>query len=299
MKKLLVVDDDRGNRVTVVDIVMSEWPDCEVLTAPNGKIGFEIAKFECPEIIILDWEMPEMDGLTMLKAMRAHPETKEIPVVMYTGFRTDSEHLRLALGAGANEFLRKPVDPIELIARIHSIQLQVKYFNEKRRAENERNLVAAEAQERELMLKRNELTSLALILEQKDLFLKELLKEMEDCWGVGLAGEQGQRYQQILRKLRHELKAEKNWDAIQVRMNSIHSGFLGQLVEKHPDLTKNDLKLCSLMKLNLSRKETASILHISVAGVEKRRYRLRKKMGLDPNVKMENYIHSLTRPAFV
>lgn len=298
MNKLLVVDDDIGNRSLVVDVVMSEWADCEVLTAPNGKVGLEIARMEIPDVILLDWEMPEMDGLTMLRTLRSDELIKEIPVVMYTGVRTDSFHLRAALNAGANEFLRKPVDPTELVARIGSIHLQIKHFQEKTLAEKERAQLQIETQERELMLKKNELASLTLILEQKDLYLKDILQELEGCIQDSQSDDFGRKVQKAVRSLRQELKSERNWEIIKVRMNSIHSGFLGRLVEKHPDLTKTELKLCSLMKLNLSRKETAKILHISVSGVEKQRYRLKKKLGLGTSIKMENYIHSFTSSAF-
>ena len=298
MKKLLVVDDDFMNRDVVVDVLMEEWKDCEVLTAPNGRIGLEIAKTEKPEIILLDWEMPEMNGLEMLHALRKHAPTKDIPVVMYTGIRTESNNLRLALEAGANEFLRKPMDPVELIARINSIILQWRLVREKAEAEQQRARVELEAKEKELVMKKSELTSLAFILEQKELFVRSILSDVQGMAVKTSDEDLRMPMQQLLRKLKHELNSEKHWEAIRVRMNDIHSGFLSRLLDQHPDLTKSELKLCSLMKLNLSRKEAAEVLHISVAGVEKRRYRLRKKLGLDPEAKMENYIHTFSSPGF-
>lgn len=293
MRKLLVVDDDIGNRAFVVDVLMEEWPNCETLAAPNGRIGLEIALKELPDVILLDWEMPEMDGISMLKALRSHEQTLEIPVVMYTGVRRGSLHLKQALEAGANEFLRKPVDAVELLARIRSILFQVRYYREKVELEQEKQRIRSEGQQRELQLKKNDLASLMLIMEKKDAFLNSTLQALE---ALGKTESPLDReMNKIIVSLRHELKSEKNWEAMKVRMNGIHADFLSRLVNKHPDLTPNELKLCSLMKLNLSQKETAEILHISVSGVEKGRYRLRKKLGLDSSIKMENYIHSLTQ----
>jgi len=295
IEKILVVDDDHVIRSSIVNLLMVEWPDCEVITAPNGRVGLNIAKAECPDIVLLDWEMPKMNGLEMLKALRSDADTKYIPVIMNTGIRTEAGDLKLAMEEGADEFLRKPVEPMELIARIRSIYYRIRYFHDKLKREEEEGRMKLEAHKRELDLKRNELTSFALILEQKDLFLRSILREVDDGLQDPTGGADSQkRLQRVSRLLKQELKSDKNWDVIKVRMNSIHSDFLARLVSKHPDLTKNELRLCALMKLNLSRKETANILHISVSGVEKQRYRLRKKLNLEPSQKMENYIHLLT-----
>lgn len=299
MEKILVVDDDSGNRNAAVQLLMKAWPSCEILTAPNGKIGLEVALGELPDLILLDWEMPEMNGLEMLHAIRQSSSTRDIPVVMCTGIRTQSGNLKNALDAGANEFLRKPYDPVEMVARIKSVYSQAEYAKEQLALEQEQARIKSDIQRRELELKRNDLTAFALILEQKNLFLKSILNQVEELTADHPASIPGPAISKIVWQLKQELKTDKNWEFIKVRMNSIHSDFLAMLVQKHPDLTKTELKLCTLMKLNLSRKETANILHISVSGVEKQRYRLRKKLKLEPSQKMENYIHSLSGPGVV
>ena len=270
---------------------MEEWPDCEILTAPNGRIGLDIVIAKQPKVILLDWEMPEMDGIEMLKALRANKDIKETQVIMFTGVHTSAKNLATAFNAGANEFLRKPVHRIELVARIRSIHLQLKYFEEKTRSELANKQLLIAAREQEIQLKKNELASLTIILEQRDRFLKETIQQLEDYHTT--KQDSPRAFQNIIHRIKMELDSGKNWEAIKLRMNGIHAGFLAQLTEKHPSLTKNDLKLCSLMKLNLSTKETAQILHISPGGVEKSRYRLRKKLGLEAGAKIENYIHSM------
>lgn len=293
MESILIVDDSSVNRRLVADILMEAWPECEILTAPNGRIGLSIALSRPPTIILLDWEMPEMDGIEMLKALRINSTTKEIQVIMLTGVHTSAENLGTAFDAGANEFLRKPVHKIELIARIQSIQLQLRYFEEKTRTELLNKQLIIAAREQELQIKKNELTSLTLILEQRDNFLKETMQRLEALGVVETNAAKDLR--NCIHAIKMELGSGQNWEAIKARMNGIHADFLALLTDKHPSLTKNELKLCSLMKLNLSTKETAQILHISPGGVEKRRYRLRKKFGLDSGAKIENYLHSLSQ----
>ncbi len=295
MECILIVDDSLGSRALAADIVMEEWADCEVLTAPNGRIGLEIALKLIPDIILLDWEMPEMSGIEMLLELRKHASTQETPVIMCTGVHTTSENLEIAFRGGANEFLRKPIHRTELVARIRSIRTQLAYFQAKSKVELENKQLLVAAKEQELRFKRNELASMVIILEQRDRFLQEIQQQLVVLSKECAPGNPTHReLHAVMRRIAQELDSEKNWEAIKVRMNGIHADFLARLTERHPNLTRNELKLCALLKLNLSTKETAQILHISSGGVEKSRYRLRKKLGLEPEEKIENYIHALS-----
>jgi signal transduction histidine kinase len=69
----------------------------------------------------MDWEMPEMNGIEAIRQLKAQPETKNIPVIMATGVMTSAEHLEIAINAGAIDYIRKPIEEIELRARISSI----------------------------------------------------------------------------------------------------------------------------------------------------------------------------------
>ncbi len=75
--------------------------------------------------------------------------------------------------------------------------------------------------------------------------------------------------------------------------NDTDKGFLDKLRALHPDLTPNDLKFCVYLRLNLSSKEMAPLLNISVKSVETRRYRLRKRMNLPHEESLVNYILGL------
>lgn len=117
----MIVDDDPQNLSALVDIFELSTEKYEVFQALNGKVALDIAKAEKPHLVITDWEMPGMDGLELIKAMKEDPTIEHIPVIMCTGIMTNSENLQAALEAGAVDYIRKPVDEVELAARVRSM----------------------------------------------------------------------------------------------------------------------------------------------------------------------------------
>jgi len=89
--------------------------------ALNGELALKIAIREQPEIIITDWEMPGMDGIELIKRLKQNESTSDTPIIMCTGVMTSSENLHTALSVGAVDYIRKPIDKIELLARIKSM----------------------------------------------------------------------------------------------------------------------------------------------------------------------------------
>ncbi|MCB1052876.1 MAG: diguanylate cyclase [Acidobacteria bacterium] len=121
MKSVLIVDDEPQNLLALVQVMESSHPNVAVFQALDGRKALAIARARQPELIITDWEMPEMDGLTFIRQLKMDAETAQIPVIMCTGVMTTSENLQTALEAGAVDYIRKPVDPIELTARVGTV----------------------------------------------------------------------------------------------------------------------------------------------------------------------------------
>ena len=94
----------------------------------------------------------------------------------------------------------------------------------------------------------------------------------------------------VLRMVANEINIENNWDQFETHFNQIHQDFLVRLRKEYPNLTHNDIKLISYLKLNLSSKEIAPLLNLSVRGVEASRYRIRKKMNLSNSVNLTEFI---------
>lgn len=107
MAKLLIIDDERGIRNTLREILADEGHEVEV--AENGKQGLEMAQAKAYDLIFSDIKMPEMDGLELLTALKAGEEAIDTPVVMITG-HGDVETAVQALKLGAYDFLLKPLD---------------------------------------------------------------------------------------------------------------------------------------------------------------------------------------------
>ena len=136
MKKILIIDDQKNNLTTIKAVIKSNIPDCKVLTALSGKDGLKIAKEEQPAIILLDVIMPQMDGYKVCKRLKEDESTKNIPVVMITAIKTDPESRVRGLNIGADAFLSKPIDSIELTAQVN-VMLRIKEAEDKLRIEKE------------------------------------------------------------------------------------------------------------------------------------------------------------------
>lgn len=115
--KILSVDDSKIIRRLVSS--MMEIVDHETLEATNGAEALEVLEKESQDIamVILDWNMPVMDGLTCLQKIKAHPEWSKIPVMMLTT-ESQAEKIATALREGASNYLTKPFSQEQLIEKV-------------------------------------------------------------------------------------------------------------------------------------------------------------------------------------
>jgi CheY-like chemotaxis protein len=118
---LLIADDYPENLQAIVEALKDSVIPFKIIKAINGKILCELAEKRLPDLIITDWEMPEMDGIEAIRHLKSQPSTADIPIIMCTGIMTSSDSLKLALDSGAVDYVRKPVDKIELQARVHAM----------------------------------------------------------------------------------------------------------------------------------------------------------------------------------
>jgi putative two-component system response regulator len=115
---VLVVEDDASNRALLIELLTrSGYASIAVADGPDG---FRAAIDEAPDLVLLDVELPGMNGLEICRALRADPRTVTLPIILLTG-RTAVEDVVAGLDAGADDFLRKPYDRAELMARIRSV----------------------------------------------------------------------------------------------------------------------------------------------------------------------------------
>ncbi len=122
--RILIVDDMPVN----VKVLAAKLPQTqfEVLKAYGGEEAIEVARQQAPDLILLDYMMPEVDGYQVTKSLKTDPETRDIPIVIITALDGTEEKLNV-LEAGAEDFLNKPVNHVELLARVNSLLLMKQY----------------------------------------------------------------------------------------------------------------------------------------------------------------------------
>lgn len=117
-KKILVVDDMAQNRMLLKDVL--RYFGYEVVEAGNGEEGIQVARKELPDLILMDMNMPIMDGYTALQILRSDPLTRGLKVAAITSFAAGSDNGSM-FAAGADGYIPKPVDIRELPAMIEKI----------------------------------------------------------------------------------------------------------------------------------------------------------------------------------
>jgi two-component system response regulator MprA len=120
MPKVLVIDDDIKLLKMLKRTLVFE--NLDVLTATNGREALEVVQQESPDLLIVDWMMPEMDGLELIQHLR--DANNRMPILMLTA-RDAVENRVFGLESGADDYLVKPFAPAELVARVHALLRRV------------------------------------------------------------------------------------------------------------------------------------------------------------------------------
>ena len=134
--------------------------------------------------------------------------------------------------------------------------------------------------------KNKELAISTMAMIKKNQFMNALLNDLEPAAANPTVS-------RVLRTIKRSLKNDDDWEFFEQAFDNADKDFLKRLKELHPALTNHDLKLCAYLRLNLSSKEIAPLLNISVKSVDIKRYRLRKKMALLHDQNLTEYILSL------
>ena len=119
MTKILYVEDNDDN-VYMLKMRLELLGDFEVLTAEDGEKGCEMAAAERPDIILMDLEMPVVDGWEATRRLKSNPQTRDIPVIALSAHALAGERER-ALAVGCNEFDSKPIEFDRLVATVRRI----------------------------------------------------------------------------------------------------------------------------------------------------------------------------------
>jgi len=278
---IMVVDDEPSNIQTILNILNNSDIAPKIISSSNSVIACQIIENALPDLIILDWEMPQMNGIDVLNFLQKNNKTKNIPVVMATGVRLSSEDLKLALEVGAYDYIRKPIDDTELVARVKSALKISDYYNSKLEHQKQISELKEEYYNKEIEIKKKELISKSMILINFNNILQNYLEQIKQ-----LSGEHCKKdcpTFNLMKKFGSEIvniEASNIWNEFEYHFEQIHHSFYENLTQKIPDLSQNEMKLCAYIRLNMVTKDIASITRQSIRSIEVARTRLRDKLGL-------------------
>ncbi|MBT1688981.1 ligand-binding sensor domain-containing protein [Dawidia soli] len=175
--------------------------------------------------------------------------------------------------------------------RLKTLRLQeVTHQEAVLRAEKEIIKLNHEKLEHALAHKNQELASSAMHIVHSFETLQKVKSDLYTALEAVQDPEARGHLKRILRAIAGELTLENKWEQFEHHFNHIHQDFLARLRRDYPGLTHNDIKLISYLKLNLATKEIAPLLNLTIRGVEASRYRIRKKMNLDPHINLTDFI---------
>jgi DNA-binding CsgD family transcriptional regulator len=171
-------------------------------------------------------------------------------------------------------------------------QRQLQYLHQLELEKNEKEIVKLknEKLEAEIGHKNSELANSAMHLVQK----KEMLGKIREDLNVLLKkidnNQVSNEFKKLLKILGEDNKIDDNWEHFAHHFDKVHTDFLVVLKNRYPALTATELKLCAYLRMNLSSKEIAQLMNISIRGVEIGRYRLRKKLGLPKEMNLFEFL---------
>ena len=171
-------------------------------------------------------------------------------------------------------------------------QQKLLYIHELEINKTENELVALKNDklEAEIGFKNAELASSAMHLVKKGELLTKIKTELAQVM-KRLDNEHAiAELKKMIKTLGEDDNIDKEWENFTKHFDKVHSDFVMKLKEKHPAISGNELKLCAYLRMNLSTKEIAQLMNISVRGVEISRYRLRKKLGITSEVGLFDHL---------
>jgi len=146
--------------------------------------------------------------------------------------------------------------------------------------------------QKELEFKKRELVSTTMHVLQKNELLERIKTDLQDIRRKSKDSPISKDLKKLIQMLQQDSMLDKGWEQFLLHFNEVNKDFFREIKSTYPDLTPKDLKLCAYMRMNLSTKEMASLLNVTVRGIEASRYRLRKKFELDSAQNLTEFLMS-------
>lgn len=282
---LLIADDQSDIVRLIVGHLTQSTTEWQIYRASNGQEAFEVAKLEKPDLILMDWDMPVLNGLEATRLIRKHEDTSEIPVIMATGEMTSSENLQMALEAGAWDYIRKPIDFVELKARIHAT------LRLRKQQEEIRQLL-----KNEIDLKNRKLSTTSMLIVEKNQVIQQFsddLSELTSSFPESLSTtekELAEKIEKLKKRIYHHLELDDSWTTFKLHFEDVHPHFFQEVLAISEDISQKDMKLCAYLKLGMDTKEIAQLLNVTPASIRTAMYRLKKRMKIKEEDSLRDFL---------
>ena len=270
---ILIVDDIPGNIRLMVSIL--DEHGYSVSYAQSGAAAIEMCRKVVFDLVLLDVMMPGLDGFEVCGLIKALPAYEQVPVIFLTA-RTDQDSTLKGFEAGGVDYVTKPFNEKELLMRIRT-HLDLKHTRD--------------ALERELNFKKKLMTENALYISRRTGLGNSIIEDLNL-----INRKTGNEFREIIfpaiSKLRNLIQGQE-WKEFELRFEEEHEAFCSTLKQLHPELSPNELKLCTLLRLSMSSKEISEITGQSVRALETARSRMRSKLGLERSDNLVQYLHDI------
>ena len=239
MKKysIFVVDDIISNLKTIVGYLENANSNYQVFSTANAKLALKVIEEKELDLVITDWHMPEVSGLDLIRHFKESHPFKRPPFIVITGTYTRAEDLKIALDTGALDFIRKPINQLELLARVASIL----------------NLFEAY----KVIDKQNDevLSTKTLKIHEKNQALMEMKQKLEK-YMLSLRSSTRGPIKEIIKDIPIEGDLDGEWDNFKKGFEQIHPNFFKGLQSQFKDLRPFELKMCAYIRVALRSKKS-------------------------------------------
>ena len=191
------------------------------------------------------------------------------------------------LGVGIYLYIRRLIH-----LKKEKVRLEQEEIRHKEIEKREQQIIALENEklESELTVKSKELAVSTMTIIKKNEILVTIKEEVIVQKNALGSQYPNKYYDKLIRLLDENLSSEDDWAIFQTNFDRIHENFFRNLHTQFPDLTSNDLRFCAYLRLNLSSKDIAHLMNITLKGVEVGRYRVRKKIGIPSTKSLTEYM---------
>ncbi|MEO1655445.1 MAG: response regulator [Bacteroidota bacterium] len=262
------------NLKIIVEYLEEAGQGYQVLSVADPQLAVKVIQEKELDLVITDWQMPKISGLELIHHFKqAHPY-KKLPFIMVTGIHTTFQDLKVALEVGALDFIRKPINKIELWARVASL---LNLFYAYKVIDQQKD---------------ESLSNRTLQVHQHNKLIFELREDLEKHL-LNLPLKARNPVKAMLQKLPYVHTTEQEWARFKERFEQIHPHFFKTLQDRFRNLRIHELRMCAYIRVGFSIKEIANFLNIEQRGARVKKSRIKKKMGLSEKVNFDEFIRGI------